>query len=113
MFVQAFHEATTTYAAAGGDIFDFGTSMSSKTQRMVITFAGVVAVVLVLIKAWQSKGALPAIISAFVVGVLVIFAVKNVGNAGVQDKISNTFDSGMQAPPPISQTWDGPSGPSS
>lgn len=109
MLVQAVHEATAAYAAAGGggDIFDFGMSLSGKTQKMVIAFAGVIAVLLVAIKAWSSKGALPAVISAFVVGVLVIFAVKNVGNAGVQDKISNTFN-GMR-PPAVTQTWDGPS----
>lgn len=92
------HEAVIHAAGGGGDVFSTINNWSASTQKTAAIVGGAVATLLVLIGAWRSKGALAGVISAFVVGLLIVFAVSNVGNSNLQDKVKNTVNNGAPGP---------------
>ena len=73
------------------DVFDTATSFLDSTYGILILLGGVVGVLFIIIVAWKARGALTAILSGAIAGMLFVWVVNNVANDEVQSQITDTI----------------------
>lgn len=72
------------------DLFETATSILGNTRLVLLILGGVIGLLIVIIIAWKAKGALSAIVSAAVVGILFVWVLNNIDNDDIQSQLTDT-----------------------
>lgn len=93
-------DLTISTAAGGGggsDIFTWISGAAASGTSAAKGVGGAAAIVFILMMAWKAKGAIAGIVAGGIAAIVFIWFVNNVGNSGVQDKVTKTVNNNGSA----------------